>query len=244
MTVRWKPLMILSGLFLVVALVGVVTITVAMMPRSAQGLLKVRAGRPRGRPVPGRRDLLQAGAPDRPARRAIHEDFAGLYREWARHAEADKRAALRIEWLVHLGKAVTLDKAVKGPRRDLLNDAMEQDLPADATYWAKEMLNVAADEPDAHYVLAAATLEERSPNMPEVKQHLDMLEKGNAPEVRRLWIRARMADLAKDESGAGAALEQARDAGKVERAGCPQPIHPAPVDSDGNPVSGRMAGAR
>ena len=37
MTVRWKPLLIMSGLFLAVALVGVVAITVTLVPRSAPG---------------------------------------------------------------------------------------------------------------------------------------------------------------------------------------------------------------
>ncbi len=36
MTVRWKPLLILSGLFVAVALVGVVAITVTLVPRSSQ----------------------------------------------------------------------------------------------------------------------------------------------------------------------------------------------------------------
>ena len=46
MTVRWKPLLIMSGLFLAVALVGVVAITLSLVPRSAQGILKrARAAR-------------------------------------------------------------------------------------------------------------------------------------------------------------------------------------------------------
>ncbi len=163
MTVRWKPLMILSGLFLVVALVGVVTITVAMMPRSAQGILKVaRAAREAGRFPDAEIYYKQALQIDpRNARRSTRTS-RGSIATGPGTAEADKRAALRIEWLVHLGKAVTLDKAVKGPRQDLLNDAMEQDLPADAIYWAKEMLNVAADEPRRSLrPRRRATLEER-----------------------------------------------------------------------------------
>src|SRR4051812_6139683 len=45
MTVRWKPLLILSGLFLVVALIGVVAI-ILTAPRSSQSILKqARAAR-------------------------------------------------------------------------------------------------------------------------------------------------------------------------------------------------------
>ncbi len=47
MTVRWKPLLVLSGLFLVVALVGVVAITLSLVPRSSQGILKMARGHER-----------------------------------------------------------------------------------------------------------------------------------------------------------------------------------------------------
>jgi cellulose synthase operon protein C len=210
MTVRWKPLMILSGLFLVVALVGVVAITVAMMPRSAQGILKVaRAARQAGRfenAVIYYKQALQIDS--RSA--TIHEDFAGLYRDWARRAPEDQRAALLAEWQDHLHSAVKYDKAAKGPRRELLRDAMDQDLAPDSIYWAKELLNVAPDDPDAHYVLAVEGLEERAPNVAEIKRHTDALEKAKAPAVRRNYLRARLAELVGDEKGRLAALAEAR----------------------------------
>ena len=210
MTVRWKPLMILSGLFLVVALVGVVAITVTLMPRSAQGILKVaRAAREAGRFKDAEIYYKQALQVE-PRNAAIHEDFAGLYRDWAGQAEGDQRAALRAERLAQLNKAVNFDKAARGPRKDLLHDAMDQDLALDAIYWAKELLNVEPDDLDAHYVLAAEALEERAPNVPEIKRHLEVLEKAKAPAVRRLWIRARLAELAGDDSARAAALAEAR----------------------------------
>ncbi len=210
MTVRWKPLMILSGLFLVVALVGVVTITVAMMPRSAQGILKVaRAARQAGR-FPDAEIYYKQALQIDPRNASIHEDFAGLYRDWIRTAEVDKRPALRAEWLDHLIRAVKFDKAARGPRQDLLHDAMDQDLVPEAIYWAKEVLNVAPDDLDAHYILAAETLEERAPNIPEVKRHLEVLEKGKAPAIRRLGIRARLAELGHDGAALARALAEAR----------------------------------
>src|SRR5689334_16263760 len=135
MTVRWKPLMILSGLFLVVALFGVVTI-VAMMPQTAAGTLKLaRSARESGRfenAVIYYKQALQI----EPRNAAIHEDFAGLYRDWGRKAPEDQRAALRAEWLLHTAKAVEYDKAAKAPRRERLHDAMDQDLSNDSIYWA------------------------------------------------------------------------------------------------------------
>ena len=210
MTVRWKPLMILSGLFLVVALVGVIAITAAMMPKSSQGILKVaRAAREAGR-FPDAEIYYKQALQAEPRNATTHEDFAGMYADWMRQADAEKRPALRIERLQHLAQAVKFDKAAKGPRHDLLRDAMDQDLATDSVYWAKEMLNVAPDDLDAHYALAAEGLEERAPNVPEIKRHLQVLEKGKAPAVRRLWIRARLADLAGDEPTRTAALAEAR----------------------------------
>ena len=245
MTVRWKPLMILSGLFLVVALVGVIAITAAMMPRSSQGILKVaRAAREAGRFQDAEiyyKQALQA----EPRNATTHEDFAGMYRRLDAQADAEKRTALRAERLQHLAQAVKFDKAAKGPRRDLLRDAMDQDLPADSVYWAKEMLNVAPDDLDAHYVLAAETLEERPPNVPEVKRHLEVLEKGKAPAVRRLWIRARLADLAGDEPARAAALAEAQALPTRRGRGRPgRPVRPAAADGPGGPVRVRVAGAR
>ena len=50
MTVRWKPLLILSGLFVAVALIGVVAIALTLVPHSSQAILKqARAAREAGR---------------------------------------------------------------------------------------------------------------------------------------------------------------------------------------------------
>ena len=40
MTVRWKPLLILSGVFAFIAVVGVVAITYAIKPRGSAGMLR------------------------------------------------------------------------------------------------------------------------------------------------------------------------------------------------------------
>ena len=142
MTVRWKPLLILSGLFLVVALIGVVAIAMTLVPQSSQGTLKLaRAAQGAGRYENAEIYFRQALQVD--ARNAeIHEQFARLYRDWAGHAAAEKQAELRGKWLEQLVSAVNFDKAGKGPRRELLRDAMTQDLAPDSVYWAKELLNV------------------------------------------------------------------------------------------------------
>ncbi len=209
MTVRWKPLLILSGLFVVVALVGVVAITMTLVPRSSQGFLKLaREAQQAGRFEDAEIRYKQALQID-PKNAATHEEFAGLYRDWARRAPAEKQAGLRAEWINHMLEAVR-DKTVKGPRKQLLQDAMAQDLAPDSIYWARELLNVEPKDADAHYVMAAEALEERSPNVPEIKRHLEVLNEVGAPTIRRLWIRARLADLIGDSTARAAALAEFR----------------------------------
>ena len=124
---------------------------------------------------------------------AIHEEFAELYRDWADHAPAEKRPSLRNERLAHLASAVKFDTALKGPRRELLREAMHEDLVAESVDWAKAVLNVEPENVDAHFVLAVQELENRTPNVPEVRRHLAVLEKQKAPTIRLLLVRAKLA---------------------------------------------------
>jgi len=222
MTVRWKPLMILSGLFLSVALVGVVAITLTLVPRSSQGILtRARAARDAGRFEDAEiyfKQVLQLEGKNA----AIHQEFAGLYRDWARQAPAVKRPALQIERMDHLISAVKFDKALKGPRQELLKDAMKADLVPESIYWAKEMLKVEPDNPDAHYVLAVEALDDRTPNVPEARRHLKVLDEKQAPPFRRLWIRAKLSDATADA--------RARDRAMAEAGGTTLPADCEPVD--------------
>src|ERR1017187_6598889 len=177
MTVRWKPLLILSGLFLAVAVVGVIAITMTLVPRSSQGILKrARAARQAERFEDAEiyyKQVLQLEAKNA----AVHEEFAGLYRDWSRSAPAAKAAILRAERLDHLNSAVRFDKAGKRPRHELLTDAMNEDIIFDSLYWAKEVLKLEPEDPDAHFVLAVDALEARTPNVPEARRHLKVLDR-------------------------------------------------------------------
>ena len=209
MTVRWKPLLILSGMFFVVAVVGVIAMALTLVPRSAEGVLK----QARGAAAAGRFDdaviyfkqALQFDAKSA----SIHEEFANLYRDWARAAPADRQETLRNERLDHLLKAVKFDKNAKGPKIQLLEAAMAQDNAAESVYWAREVVKVDPDNADAHYVLAFEELETPSPNIPEVKRHLKALDDKNAPAIRRALIRARVAQATGDEAGRNQAFKEA-----------------------------------
>ncbi len=117
MTVRWKPLLILSGLFLAVALVGVVAITLTLVPRSTKGILtRARAARDAGRFDDAEiyyKQALQLEAKNA----AIHDEFARLYREWANTAPTERQIPLRNERLQHLIAAAKFDKTMR-PRYD------------------------------------------------------------------------------------------------------------------------------
>ena len=85
----------------------------------------------------------------------------------------------------------------------------EDDVPS-SNYWAAEVLNVEAQNFDAHYTLAVAALEIRPPNLPEARRHLEVLTKKNGSPIRLLLVRAMLAEASGDVAGRGAALAQAR----------------------------------
>ncbi len=223
MTVRWKPLFVLSGLFVAVALIGVVAITVTLVPRSSAGILKrAKAARDVNRFADA--EIYYKQALQLEARNAaVHRELAAMYREWSRSAPAGKKATLRAERLDHLLSAVKFEKTDKHARHELLEDAMNEDLVPESLYWAHEVQKLEPDNPDAHFVLAVDALEGRTPDVPEARRHLKVLEARNASLVRRLWIRAKLADSTGDVQARDAAFAQATsltlaaDAPAVER---------------------------
>lgn len=115
MTVRWKPLLILSAVFSVVAVVGLIAIAWSLVPRSAQGVLKQAraaavAGRFEDAEIYFKQALQYEGKSSK-----VHEEFANLYRDWSKAAPADRREALQAERVTHLIKAANFDKSTRAP---------------------------------------------------------------------------------------------------------------------------------
>ncbi len=210
MTVRWKPLLILTGLFFVVAVIGVAALVWTWSPRSAQGILNQARVSAAERRFENAEIYFKQALQIDPKNPAIHLEFADLYRDWSRSAPADKHESLRNERTAQLVSAAKVDKSGRGPRVQLLEIAMAQDIAADAVYWAREVLKVEPGNPDAHYVLAVDELESRSPNIPEVKRHLKALREGQAPPCRRALIAALLARSTGDDKGLDEALALAR----------------------------------
>src|SRR5258708_4042882 len=151
MTVRWKPLLILSRLFVVIAGMGPVAMAYPRVPRGSADIRPVaRAERAAKRYdnalVHYRRALQKDGK-----NAMIHEEMATMFADWAQSAPAEKKAELRAARLGALVEAAKYGKTLKGPRRQLLEDAMQHDEVAQCVYWAKEVLSVEPANADAHY---------------------------------------------------------------------------------------------
>lgn len=224
MIVRWKPLLILSGLFALIAVAGVVAMAYVLVPRgSADVLPAARAERTAGKFDKAEIRYKQALQLDG-KNPAIHEEMAAFYAEWADRAPAEKRADLRASRLNALAEAAKYGKTSKGPRRELLAAAMARDEVPESLHWAKDLLTLEPSNAEAHYVVAAEAIEERSPVIPEVKRRLAALESAGSPEVRIAWLKARLAQVAGDPSSRERVLARSRaltlpaDAGPVDRA--------------------------
>ncbi len=206
MTVRWKPLLVLSGVFATIAIVGVVAIALTLMPRGASDIL------PKARAEQAAKHYEKAEIYYKQAKQldgknpAIHLEMAKLYAEWGAHAPAEKQAALRALRLASLADAAKHGETLKEPRRELLAAAMAQDELPESLSWAKKVLALEPENVDAHYVMAAGSLDDQSgaapekfiAAVPEAKRHLKSLENAKASEVRITWLKARIAQVSGD----------------------------------------------
>ncbi len=210
MTVRWKPLLILSGLFVVVALVGLMTIATVMGSRGPADIIaRARSEKKAKEYEKAKLDYQRALKLD--GRNAeLHEEVADLYEEWAATAPPEKKAELRGLFLAELNSSAKVGSRRAGPRRRLLAEAFRQDDTVEQAHWAKDLSSLEPDNADAHYVLASDGLDASSPNLPEVRRHLKALDAETPRRPRTEWIAARVAGLARDEARLAQALDRAR----------------------------------
>ncbi|WP_406696848.1 tetratricopeptide repeat protein [Singulisphaera sp. Ch08] len=210
MTVRWKPLLVLSGLFLVIAVVGVVAIAYTLIPRGSSDILpQARAARSAKQYekalIHYKRALQKDGR-----NAAIHEEIAKMYGEWAEQVPPEKKAEIQYGRIESLITATRYGKTLKEPRRLLLDDAIRRGVGSDSLFWANQVLELEPSNGDARYVLAAETLEEKSPKIPDVKRHLEALITAKAAPVRINWIKSKLAQHLHDKSTVEEILKQTR----------------------------------
>ncbi len=121
MTVRWKPLLILSGLFVVVAIAGLMTIATVMGSRSSGDFVaRARAERKAKEYDKAKLDYQIALKSDN-RNAALHEELADLCREWMAEAPAEKKADLRNLYVSALTSAANFGAKRAEPRRKLLS---------------------------------------------------------------------------------------------------------------------------
>jgi predicted Zn-dependent protease len=211
MTVRWKPLLVLSGVFLVIAVAGLAAIAFVLMPSNASDILnkaraEMKAGEFDRAWIQYRRALQTDGQNAR-----IHEEVAAMFAVWETKAPADKRVELRQQRLSALSDAARFDPRFISPRRKLLAEALLQNELGEATRWARELVVLAPDDPDAHFVLAGEALAQSPPNVSQARTHLERLDQAQPDRPRTDWIRAWIAREQGDETTQEKILASARD---------------------------------
>ena len=198
MTVRWKPLLLLSGLFVAVALGGLVAFTMHRGPGGTGGILaKARAERQAKRFAEAEVEYRRA-LQITPSDAAVHLELATLYEEWLRSAPPEKAAKLENDRRSRLADAVRFGPSLVAPRRALLRDALDHDDLVEAVRRATETLKLDPDDVEAHYVIAADMLDQSSPNVAEIGRHLAIVARTEPRPARADWLAARLAQVAGD----------------------------------------------
>ena len=223
MTVRWKPLLVLSGLFAIIAVVGFAAIAYTLIPRKARDILPVARAERKARQFDKAFIHYKQALQLEGRNAAIHEDMAAMFAEWAAQAPPERQADLRSQELAALAEAANYGKTLKEPRLKLLAAALTRDEVPESLHWAKEVIALDPENADAHFAIATETLEEHAPQLPELKRHLASLEKAKASKVRLAWVKARLAQATGDLTVCRAVLLASRkltlppDSGAVDR---------------------------
>lgn len=212
MSVRWKPLIVLSGLFVAVALCGLLAfVFVSGQADAGQILAQARAAQDEGRFEEAEIYYLQASQVD-PRRAEIHQELSRFYEEWLTKAEPSKRPHLQGLRLRHLLEASKYDKTAVEPRRALLAESLSGDNPAEQAHWAREVIALSPDDADALFVLAAEALDAPPPNITEATRVFEVLKKIAPGRDRTNWIEARIAQASQDTASLDRILAQAAEA--------------------------------
>lgn len=181
MNVRWKPLLILSGLFLCTALAGVGVWVLGFGAGSGQEpeviLEQARSERKAGQfdraLIQYRRAIQASGGASAP----IQEEIAAMYAEQIKDAPAEVRDELQINRYRALAEAARLDRGKAEPRRILMLESLAQGEEDDALRWAEELIVIEPTNADANYLVARKFLDRKAQDLNKVRRHLDALAK-------------------------------------------------------------------
>jgi predicted Zn-dependent protease len=213
MTVRWKPLIVLTGLFLVVAAMSLLAFTFAMPGKTDEILPKARAAVAANQFTNAEILYRQALQIDE-KNVATHEEMAELFETWAIVSppqEQPERLRLHAKYVRVLTDAAKYGKSKPGPRRKLLLDALSRDDASDALPWADALIALVPEDPDANYVKAIEALDREPPSLLAAKSKVDLLVKTQPGNPRTCWAMARLALATKDDAALETALAPIRD---------------------------------
>ena len=206
MTVRWKPLIVLSVLFCLVAVLGLTAVMFAL-PGDAKSILPM-ARRERAQGQFEKAELQYKRVIQLAPRDAkVHAEFAEFYAEWAESAPKN-RHLLRVQRLHELAEAAKFDKRAVEPRRQLLADALRHEDPSEG--FARDLLVLDENDPDAHFALAYSGLKAEPIDSAKVGEHMERLVAREPDRPRTIWVRAAVAHASRSEAEQAAALERSR----------------------------------
>ncbi len=211
MSVRWKPMIFLSALFVVLAAAGLLAITSVLGPGGAEEILGQARAEARAKKYDRAKIQFERALQREPRNAAIHLEYASMLAAWADQAP-DQRAKNLALWRQELANAAKHGSRLKEPRRELLADALRREDSVDSLYWAKELDGLDAENPDVAFVIAADALENRPPDLEAAKRRLTLLESRQPKRARTVWLRARVAELSKDGQTLGRILAESRGA--------------------------------
>lgn len=210
MSVRWKPMILLSALFVVIAAMGLLAITSTLVQSSAEEILvQARAEFQEGK-FDRSKIQYERALQREPRNAAIHAELAGMLAQWS-EKNPELRAKLRPLWINQLVEAAKYGKALPGPRRALLADAIEREESGEGLYWARELKPLEPKNADACYVLAAEALGQEPARVAEAKPELAILQDQEPDRARTLWLRARLAEETQDDAELDRLIEAFRD---------------------------------
>jgi cellulose synthase operon protein C len=209
MSVRWKPLVILTGLFAVVAMLGLVAMAFVLAPRTSA--LQLARSERTAHNYPRAEIHYRQALQKEPKNARLLLETAEFYDEWAEGVAAD-RVKHRLFRLKYLADAAKYGKQLVEPPRLLLAEALRQADGVEALRWAAVLLALEPQNADAHYVLAEEALGASPPNIDEAKQHLSALESSEPRRPRTEWLCARQAQANQDDAALEEILTRARSA--------------------------------
>ena len=197
MNVRWKPLLILSGLFVCTAVAGVAVWVLGFGAGANENPEKImaeaRAEREAGQfdraLIQYRRALQASGGTDA----AIHQEIAAMHAEALKKATTpEQKAELKVNRYRALAEAARLDRRGMEPRRVLMQESLAEGEEADALRWAEELIVLDPKDNDAAYLMAIKFLDRKAQDLNKARRYIDQINDKQPNSWRLVMLKAEL----------------------------------------------------